>query len=133
METGINDPALRISVVDDDASALRRLLKTAGYTVDTFQSAEEFLARGRTPLPDCLVLDVHLGGPGGFDLDDRLAASHQRIATVFITAHDDPVTRQRATRGGAAEFLRKPFDDEVLLHAIRSAVARSGRRLSDGC
>lgn len=129
-EAIINDSALRVSVVDDDAQilrALRRLLQATGFSVDTFLSAEEFLARGRTDPPDCLVLDIHMGGLSGTDLDERLTKTQPPIPTVFITAHDDPQTRERVTGAGRG-YLHKPFEDEALIAAIHTAVARGSRR-----
>ena len=114
---------LVISIVDDDLSvrrALSRLVRLAGYAVETFASAREFLAsapRGRTA---CLVLDIHLnGGMSGFDLQERLVADGVTIPTIFITAHGDARTRERVTQSGVAGFLLKPFGDQALLDLIR--------------
>jgi FixJ family two-component response regulator len=117
-------PAPLVCVIDDDPSllrALRRLLGAGGFRVSTFSSAEEFL-ESATPPPACLVLDVHLGGLSGLDLQERLVASGRRIPVVFITAHDDAVTRERARRAGAIDYLRKPFNDESLLAGIKRAL-----------
>jgi FixJ family two-component response regulator len=114
---------LVISIVDDDLSvrrALSRLVRLAGYAVESFASAREFLAsapRGRTA---CLVLDIHLnGGISGFDLQERLVADGVTIPTIFITAHGDARTRERVTQSGVAGFLLKPFGDQALLDLIR--------------
>jgi FixJ family two-component response regulator len=114
---------LVISIVDDDLSvrrALSRLVRIAGYAVESFASAREFLAsapRGRTA---CLVLDIHLnGGMSGFDLQERLVADGVTIPTIFITAHGDARTRERVTQSGVAGFLLKPFGDQALLDLIR--------------
>ena len=114
---------LVISIVDDDLSvrrALSRLVRLAGYAVESFASAREFLAsdsRGRTT---CLVLDIHLnGGMSGFDLQERLVADGVTIPTIFITAHGDARTRERVTQSGVAGFLLKPFGDQALLDLIR--------------
>lgn len=115
-----------VCVVDDDASllrAMRRLLGAAGYEVQTFRSAEEYLAAPHEPLPDCLVLDIRLGGITGFDLHDRLKGAGLRIPTVFVTGHDDVGTREQARRAGAAGYVRKPFDEASLVAAIQAAVA----------
>jgi len=120
--------ALRICVIDDDQEvlqAVRRLLRSAGFVAETFASAGEFLESERRPGPDCLVLDVHLGHLSGFDLQERLAASGRSIPIVFITAHDDPATRERAERAGAAEYLRKPFEDDSLIDTIHKAIRRA--------
>ena len=112
-----------IAIVDDDASvrrSLERVLRPAGYATQAFRSAREFLGW----LPDaeaaCLVLDVHLGGMSGFELQRRLA-----VPVLLITGHDDPVTRARLEASGAAGHLSKPFDEDVLLAAIRRAVRRA--------
>jgi len=104
--------------------ALRRLLSAAGFRVATFASAEEFMASESAGATSCLVLDVHLGGMSGFDLQQRLATAGAQIPTIFITAHDDPVTRERA-RSGAA-YLRKPFREDALIGAIREALQSRG-------
>jgi FixJ family two-component response regulator len=114
-----------ISIVDDDVSvrrALRRLVQSAGYAVETFASAPEFvdsLPSGRTA---CLILDIHLQGMSGFDLQDRLVAEGVGIPVVFITANDDDATRARVRQSGAAAYLRKPFDKRALLDAIGRAL-----------
>jgi FixJ family two-component response regulator len=113
-----------VYVIDDDASllrALRRLLAAGGFRVCTFSSAEDFLASAKAA-PACLVLDVHLSGLSGLDLQEQLLASGRRIPVVFITAHDDAATRERARRAGAIDYLRKPFNDESLLAGIRRAL-----------
>jgi FixJ family two-component response regulator len=114
-----------IGIVDDDASilrAVRRLLGAAGFRVKTFGSAEEFLAADHPERIDCLVLDIHLNGLSGFELQDRLVEAHINMPIVFITAHDDLPTRERARRGGASEYLRKPFDEHSLIAAIGKAL-----------
>jgi len=120
---GMAGTQLVISIVDDDLSvrrALSRLVRLAGYAVESFASAREFLAsapRGRTA---CLVLDIHLnGGMSGFDLQERLVADGVTIPTIFITAHGDARTRERVTQSGVAGFLLKPFGDQALLDLIR--------------
>ena len=118
---------LTIGVVEDDPSflrALRRLLSAAGFSVATFASAEEFLASDSAGGTACLVLDVHLGGMSGFDLQHTLATAGAPIPTIFITAHDDPVTRERARSGVA--YLRKPFREDALIGAIHLALERRG-------
>ena len=116
-----------ISVVEDDPSfrrALRRLLSAAGFSVAAFASAEDFLASDSAGATACLVLDVHLGGMSGFDLQQRLATAGVPIPAIFITAHDDPVTRERARSGVA--YLQKPFREDALIGAIQQALG--GRR-----
>lgn len=113
-----------IGVVDDDDSvlrALRRLLRSAGFAVKTFGSAEEFLGLEHPETINCLVLDIHMPGLSGFDLQERLADAQLLIPIIFITAHDDPLTRERARKGGVAYFP-KPFDAQSLIGAIEKAL-----------
>lgn len=115
---------LLVSIVDDDASLLRalsRLLRAVGFTVEAFGSAEEFLQAERPEPPGCLVLDVHLGGMSGFELQEQLMASGALVPIIFITAHDDATTQKRARRAGLAEYFRKPLDDAALIAAIHRA------------
>lgn len=117
-----------VSIVDDDPSvrrALHRLVEAAGYAVETFASAEEFLdstPRGRSA---CLILDVHLNGMNGLELKERLVERGSVTPVIFITAHDDAPTRERIERAGAAAYLAKPFDRQALIGAIRGALAKS--------
>ncbi len=114
-----------VSVVDDDLSvrrALRRLIASAGFSVETFASGREFLESDPFGRSDCLVLDIHLGGLSGFDVQERLAAAGVRVPIIFITAHDDEATRQRAESTGAVAYLTKPFDERALLDAIEGAI-----------
>jgi len=112
-----------VSIVDDDLSvrrALRRLVESAGYTVETFASAREFLDSAPSHQTACLVLDVHLGGMSGFELRERLSARGVALPIIFITAYDDTSTRERARQPGVIAYLRKPFDGGALLDAIAS-------------
>jgi FixJ family two-component response regulator len=105
-----------IVLVEDDASfrtALGRLLRSWGYRVESFGSAEDFL-RARTGA-HCLVVDLHLGGMNGLDLQARLAEEGRAIPIVFVTAMEDSSARQRALQGGAAAYLHKPLDERQLL------------------
>ena len=114
-------------MVDDDASvreALRSLLRSAGFGVETFASAQEFLARTPSDLPGCLVLDVGLPDLSGLDLQQQMAAMNREIPIVFITGQGDVPTSVRAMKAGAVEFLTKPFGERDLLDAIRQAVDR---------
>jgi FixJ family two-component response regulator len=114
-----------ISVVDDDDSvreSLSGLIRSVGFGVMVFASAEEFLTSDHLPDTDCLILDVRMPGMNGLDLRCRLATSHCRIPVVFITAHGDEEARQRALNGGAVEYLLKPFSEEALLNAIDAAL-----------
>jgi FixJ family two-component response regulator len=117
-----------VAIVDDDASlrrALGRLVRAAGFAVKTFASAEEFLASDRSVPPRCLVLDVRLGGMGGFELHGCLNEAGTSPPVIFITAHDDVATRERARRAGASHYLRKPFDEDALIDAIHRAIGTS--------
>jgi FixJ family two-component response regulator len=114
-----------IAIVDDDPSvrrALHRLVRAAGYTVQTFASAHEFLDSLPGRRATCLVLDIHLDGMSGFDLQEHLAADGVGVPVIFITAHDDVPTRERIERSGAAGHLWKPVDEQELLGAIRRAI-----------
>src|ERR1700683_4035175 len=107
----------RISIVDDDASireALKSLMRSVRYSVDAFASAEEFLASERVHDTGCLILDVYLPGMSGFELQNHLNVERRGIPIVFITAHSDEASRQRALKGGAIDFLGKPVRREPL-------------------
>jgi FixJ family two-component response regulator len=115
-----------IAVVDDDPSilrALRRLLSLSGFAVTAFASGEELLAWEQLPGVACLVLDVNLTGLNGFEVQERLVDSGLAIPIVFITAHDDTATRERAERAADARYLRKPFDEQALIEEIQKALA----------
>ncbi len=121
-----------VFVVDDDVSvreSLELLIRTAGWQPETFASAQEFLSRPRATVPCCLVLDVTLPGLTGLELQQQLA-ERTEMPIIFITGHGDVPTSVRAMKAGAIEFLTKPFKDDVLLDAIRSAIERSRVALS---
>lgn len=127
-----NMPGVRpipiVFVVDDDVSvreSLELLISQAGWQPETFASAAAFLARRRVSSPGCLVLDVGLPDINGLDLQERVAADQVELPIIFITGYGDVPTSVRAMKAGAAEFLTKPFGDEVLLSAIRDAIERS--------
>jgi len=116
-----------ISIVDDDASireALKGLMRSVRLNVEAFASAEEFLASERLKDTACLILDVTLPGMNGFELQTRLNRERRGIPIIFITAHADEASRQRALKGGAIEFLDKPVRREILFKAMRSAMDR---------
>jgi FixJ family two-component response regulator len=116
-----------VFVVDDDVSvreSLELLIGTAGWQSETFSSAQEFLSRPRPAVPCCLVLDVTLPGLNGLELQQQLAGRAE-IPIIFITGHGDVPMSVQAMKAGAVEFLTKPFKDDVLLDAIRSAIERS--------
>ncbi len=114
-----------ISIVDDDASnreAVSTLLSSAGFTVETFASAEDFLASGHLHQTRCLILDLRMPGMNGLELQQQLAAAKYRIPIIFITAQNDEAVRTRALQAGAIGFLPKPFREEALLVAVRVAL-----------
>ena len=117
-----------VFLVDDDASvrkSLARLVRTAGYEAELFASVRDFLARAPYEGPCCLVLDVHMPGLTGLDLQEALRVAGQRLSIVFITGHRDVPVSVKAMKAGAVDFLTKPVDAETLLEAIRQAVART--------
>jgi len=112
-----------IYVVDDDESvckALRRLMKSAGYNVETFNSAQGFLNAVPPDREGCLILDIRLPGIDGFELQKRLNALHSKLRIIFITAYVQAGDYERAMEAGAIGFLQKPFSDQSLLDLIDS-------------
>ena len=121
------EPDAIILVVDDDVSvreALGGLIRSAGLRVETFATAEEFLAHPPPDAPGCLVLDIGLPDLSGLDLQKRMAEINLEIPIVFITGHGDVPTSVQAMKAGALEFLTKPFADQDLLDAIQQATKR---------
>ncbi|HEV3065590.1 MAG TPA: response regulator [Chthoniobacterales bacterium] len=117
-------PAL-ISIVDDDESvrdALWGFLRSVGFTVNVFASAEEFLNSDQLSKADCLILDVRMSGMSGIELHRQLVSSYCKIPVIFITAYEDEGMRTQALSGGAGAFLIKPFSEEALLNAIHAAL-----------
>jgi FixJ family two-component response regulator len=117
-----------VFVVDDDVSvreSLELMIRFAGWRVELFASAEAFLAHSRPRTPSCLVLDVGLPDLNGLDLQERVAADRLDMPIIFITGRGDVPMTVKAMKAGAIEFLTKPFGDDVLLAAIRTAVDRS--------
>ena len=114
-----------VAIIEDDESyrvAVRRLLKSAGFSVQSFASAEDFLNSGEQRETGCLIADIRMPGMSGLDLQSKLNSDQCPIPTIFITAHGDEKMRLQAMRGGAVKFLAKPFDGEVLIEAIRVAL-----------
>jgi FixJ family two-component response regulator len=123
-----------VFVVDDDISvreSLELLIKFAGWQPETFASAAQFLAHPRNATPSCLVLDVSLPDLNGLELQKLIASDRTDMPVIFITGHGDVPMTVQAMKAGAVEFLTKPFDDEVLLSAIRHAIKRSMAVLND--
>ena len=117
-----------VYIVDDDVSvreSLELLVGYAGFRVETFASAQEFLARTRAHAPSCLVLDVSLPDLSGLDLQQHLRSGEDSLPIIFITGYGDVPMTVQAMKAGAVEFLTKPFNDDVILDAIRQALARS--------
>jgi FixJ family two-component response regulator len=118
-----------VAVVEDDESyrlAIQRLLKSAGFSVQTFACAEDFLDSGWQRETGCLIADIRMPGMAGLDLQAKLNADHCPIPIIFITAHGDEQMRLQAMRGGAVKFLAKPFDAAILLEGVRTALGSKG-------
>jgi FixJ family two-component response regulator len=122
-----------VFVVDDDPwvrESLETLIRDEGWQAETFSSAQEFLDRPRALTPSCLVLDISLPGLNGLELQKRVAVERTDMPIIFITGHGDIPMSVGAMKAGAVEFLTKPFNDEVLLTAIRQALERSRSALA---
>ena len=114
-----------VAIIEDDESyrvAVQRLLKSAGLSVQSFDSAEAFLNSGQQRETGCLISDIRMPGMSGLELQSKLNSDHCPIPTIFITAHGDEKMRLQAMRGGAVKFFAKPFDGETLLEAVRVAL-----------
>src|SRR5580692_3477051 len=116
-----------VFIIDDDRSmrqAVQDLVESVGLRAESFATGGEFLARGRTNCPSCLVLDVRLPQMSGLDFQNRLTENGMQIPIVFITAHGDVPMSVKALKAGAVEFLTKPFRDQDLIDAIQQALQR---------
>src|SRR5688572_742920 len=116
-----------VIVVDDDPSFRRvaeRLLRAAGWRVQTFATAREFLDHGRPATPACLLLDVCMPGLSGLDLQRELGRARIRIPIIFVTGYANVAMSVQAMKAGAADFLTKPFADQQLIDAVRKAIER---------
>jgi FixJ family two-component response regulator len=123
-----------VFVIDDDASmrrSLDTLLRSVGLDVHLFSSAQEFMQAERPDAPGCLVLDVRLPGMSGLAFQQELAKAGIALPVIFLTGHGDVPMTVRAMKAGAAEFLTKPFDDQVLLDAIHAAIKGDHARRRD--
>ena len=121
-------PDAIVYVVDDDETvrrSLARLVRSVGLKVDTFASAQAFLEHKGQNRPSCLVLDVRLPGLSGLDLQTAMGQSQRTMPIIFITGRGNVPMTVRAMKGGAQDFLEKPFEDQELLDAIQRALARS--------
>jgi len=126
----VNDTKHVVRVVDDDPSfrnAVSRLLRAGGYPVETFTSATEFLQTACTEAPGCILLDLHMSGPSGLDLQDALAKAGQPLPVIFLTGQGDIPSSVQAMREGAEDFLTKPVKREVLFATIERALARDAQ------
>ncbi|MEQ9607553.1 MAG: response regulator [Kiloniellaceae bacterium] len=116
---------LRVAVVDDDSSvrrALQRILTVLDVSVEAYASGEDFLQSLGMLRPDCVVLDLHMPGLSGLEVQQRIKKLDERLPVVIVTGHHEPGMRRRCLLAGAAGYLRKPIDGEALRHAIDQAV-----------
>ncbi len=123
----LNEVSL-ISVVDDDESirdSTKTLLRSVGYRVATFESAELFLDSGAVEETECLILDVRMPGMDGLELQRRLKAADSGVPIIFVTAHDDRTKRRQAIEAGAVDFLGKPFEARALVVAVQTALSET--------
>ena len=123
----MNEPAPVVFVVDDDpivCTSMKRLIRTLGLEVQTFNTAQEFLRAKRPNAPGCLVLDVRLPDLSGLDLQQELAKARIDLPIIFVTGHADIPMSVRAMKAGAVEFLTKPFREQDLLEAIQHGIAQ---------
>jgi FixJ family two-component response regulator len=117
-----------VFVVDDDVSvreSLELLIRCEGWEPQVFASAQEFLVCPRPPVPSCLLLDVSMPGVNGLELQQQITVERNDMPIIFITGHGDVPMTVKAMKAGAVEFLTKPYSEDVLLNAIRHAIARS--------
>lgn len=121
----MGDPYPRVAVVDDEASVLKalgRLFRSAGMAVETFGSGAEFLAFIANHSFDCLIVDLHMEGMSGFDVQRELARRKIRVPVIVITGRDSVESRARASAGGADKFLLKPVDGKLMLDSIAELI-----------
>jgi RNA polymerase sigma factor (sigma-70 family) len=125
------DANLSVLVIDDDPefrNSIARLLRTIGLETRQFSSVSDFLKADLSDGPTCLVLDVRLPGQSGLELQRELIATNRQVPIVFMTAHADVPMSVQAMKGGAIEFLTKPFRDQDLLDAVEVGLARDRAR-----
>jgi FixJ family two-component response regulator len=131
MDTDSHASNTMVYVVDDDESmrdAVRNLLRSVGLNVETFGSAQEFLAFDMPDVPSCLILDVRLKGQSGLAVQEQISASQLGLPIVFMTAHGDIAMTVKAMKAGAKDFLAKPFRDQDMLDAVANALASDEER-----
>lgn len=129
----MNQNKIKVAVLDDDESyacALERLFRAAGFEVRTYSSAEAFLAAPPRPRPDCLVLDVHLGGMSGLDLQRQLRTAGDVAPIIFVTADDSTGVREKAEQAACSAYFVKPVERERIIQAIKKAVGPDTSRSS---
>ena len=122
---------INIVVVDDDESfgcAIGRMFRASGYEVSSYPSAEIFLSAEPSPTPDCLVLDIQLGGMSGLDLQRRLGKIGHKSPVIFVTAHDASNIREEAEQAGCAGYFLKPVPGKSIIEAINKAVQASHQK-----
>src|SRR5262245_42694508 len=120
---------VHVAIVDDDPSvckALSRLLAVFSFRPQTFASAEEFLESLSDDVPECAVVDLHMPGMGGLELQHRLALAKLRIPTIIVTAHTEIGFKEQCESAGAVAYLQKPLNETALISAINRAVGRVG-------
>ena len=116
-----------IFIIDDDYSirrSLRLLLESAGYRIETYSSSEEFLEREVYIGIGCIILDIHLEGKNGLELQEELLQNNYHLPIIFITGLGDIPMSVKAIKNGAVDFLQKPFDQEQLLEVVKEAIAK---------
>jgi FixJ family two-component response regulator len=120
-----------VFVIDDDSSVRKgvsRLLRSAGYKSEAFESASAFLAREQYPGPTCVIVDVQMPRPNGMDLQETLIEHHREEQLIFITGHGDISMCAQAMKAGAVDFLPKPFRNDELLQCVERALMRSAEQ-----
>ena len=131
----MHDASPSVFIIDDDAEfrdLVVRLLRSVGLHTQQFSSVSDFLSAEPSDGPSCLVLDIRMPGQSGLELQRDLAAANKQVPIIFITAHGDIPMTVQAMKGGAVEFLTKPFRDQELLDAVETGLARDrARRESD--
>ena len=121
----MNDSRPLIAIVDDEESvrrAIKRLINSAGLDVVSYCAGREFLDALASQQPDCVILDLHMPGMSGFDIQSELTQEGRNIPVVVITGHDTPEAKSRVMEGGAIAYLRKPVKGSLLLDAIKTAI-----------